>query len=278
MDGREASGGERRNRPAGGRAEPRSSVVVGRRPVAELLRSGRPVDRLYVAEGAEALGELVELARQQGIPVQRVPRPVLRRLSGTEHHQGVVARTAPVGYVELEDLTAPDARRPGGVDEALPPLILVLDHPTDPQNVGALLRTAEAVAVRGVVLPVRRSAPITPAVERASAGAVRHVRLARVSSVADALLRLKKAGFWAVGAEPEARQSLWEADLTGPVAVVIGSEGEGMSELVRRRCDLLVRIPMFGAVASLNASVAGALMLYEVRRRQFKGREMAGSP
>lgn len=253
------------------RPEPRepgdARVVFGRRPVLELLRSRRPVDRLWVAEGAQGVEPLVALARSRAIPVQRVPREVLRRLCGSERHQGVAARAAPVPFVPIEELLGP-ADTGAGEAAAEDRLLLVLDHLMDPHNVGALLRTAEAVGVTGVVMAARRGAPITPAVERASAGAVHHLRLSRVSSVAEGVARIKEAGFWVVGADPSAPSSLWEADLRGPLAVVVGAEGEGISPLVRRRCDLLVRIPMWGRVGSLNASVAGALVLYEIRRRR----------
>lgn len=269
-----ARGEEQGKGPMGREPSPpseESTIVFGRRPVAELLRSGRPVERIWVAEGARDLGPILELASRQALPVQRVPREVLQRLCGTDRHQGVAARASAVELVPLVELLEPQGAVPpqeAAAAAGLPPLLLVLDHLTDPQNVGALLRTAEAVGVRGVVIPARRAAPLTPAVERASAGAVRHVRISRVSSVADALLRIKKAGFWVVGTDPAAERSLWEADLRGAVAVVVGSEGQGMSALVRRRCDLLVRIPMFGRVGSLNASAAGAVVLYEVRRQQ----------
>jgi len=236
----------------------------------ELLRSGRPVDRLWVAEGAQGLGPLLALASSQGIPVQRVSRDVLGRLCGSGRHQGVAARAAVVPLVSLDELlettTGGEPQAPG--DGALAPLLVVLDHLTDPQNVGALLRTAEAVGATGVVMAARRSAPVSPAVAKASAGAVHHLRISRVSSVAEALERIKEAGFWVVGADASAERSLWEVDLRGPLAVVVGAEGRGMAPLVRRRCDLLVRIPMWGKVSSLNASVAGALVLYEVRRQQ----------
>lgn len=243
-------------------------VVCGRRAVAELLRSGRSVDRVWVAREAEDVEPILALASRRAVPVQRVPREALRRLCGTERHQGVAARAAPVEWVPLEELLEPPDPAMQVVRPGLPPLIVVLDHLTDPQNVGALLRTAEAVGATGVVLPARRAAPLTPAVERASAGALGHVRLSRVSSVAEALVRVKRAGFWVVGADPSGERTLWQVRLEGPLAVVIGAEGRGLSELVRRRCDLLVRIPMFGRIASLNASAAGAVVLYEARRQQ----------
>lgn len=236
----------------------------------ELLRSGRPVDRLWVAEGAAGLAPLLGLAGSQGVPVQRVAREVLSRLCGSERHQGVAARAAAAPLLSLHELLeqATGGKRPAPGDRTPAPLLVVLDHLTDPQNVGALLRTAEAVGASGVVMAARRSAPVSAAVVRASAGAVHHLRISRVSSVAEALERVKEAGFWVVGAEASAELSLWEADLRGPLAVVVGAEGRGMAPLVRRRCDWLVRIPMWGKVSSLNASVAGALLLYEVRRQQ----------
>lgn len=243
--------------------EVREGLVAGRRAVRELLRSGRPVHRLYVAETAEGVEELLSEARRAGVPVQRVPRSWLDRACGGLPHQGVAASAAAVPYTDLDELMASVARRPG------PVRLLVLDHIQDPQNLGSLLRTAEASGVAGVVVAARRAAGLTPAVWRASAGAAAYVPVARVSSIAAAVEAIKEAGLWVVGADPGGHQLLWEADLSGRVALVIGAEGRGLSALVRQRCDLLVRIPQLGRVSSLNASVAGALLMYEALRQSL---------
>ncbi len=241
-----------------------TEILYGRHPVLEALRAGRRrALRLFLAEGVQERGtalEILEIAHQRGIPVQRVRRHELDRL-GTADHQGVAMEATPFPYVELEEvLNAASAR-------GEPPFLLLLDHLQDPQNVGTLLRTAEAVGVHGVVLPQRRSAGITPAVSRASAGAVEHLRVARVTNLAQAIEKLKRAGVWVVGLERAANAIPYDqADLSGPLALVVGSEGEGMSRLVRERCDWLVKLPMFGRIQSLNAAVAGSIALYEVVR------------
>lgn len=237
-------------------------AVFGRRAVLELLRSGHPVHRLYVADGARGLEALLGEARALGVPVQRLPRARLEALCGSPHHQGVAALTAVAPYIPFEDLLERLRQAPGAVR------MLVLDHVEDPQNLGSLLRTADAAGVAGVVTAARRAAGLTPAVWKASAGAAAHVPVARVSSVAAALEQLKQAGWWAVGADPEAPVRLWEGDLRGRVALVVGAEGRGLSELVRRRCDVLVSIPMGGRLASLNAAVAGSLLMYEAVRQE----------
>ena len=243
--------------------ETREGLVAGRRAVRELLRSGRPVHRVYVAKTAEGVEELVAEARRVGVPVQRVPRSWLDRVCGGLPHQGVAASAAAVPYVDFDEWVDAVARRPG------PVRVLVLDHVQDPQNLGSLLRTAEASGVAGVVVAARRAAGLTPAVWRASAGAAAHVPVARASSIAAAVEALKRAHLWMVGADPRGGQLLWEADLGGRVGLVIGADGEGLSALVRQRCDLLVRIPLLGRVESLNASVAGALLMYEALRQSL---------
>lgn len=239
--------------------------MFGRRAVEEVLRSGRPVARLYVAEGAQGLRELMELARAHAVPVHRVPRAKLDRLCWSLRHQGVACETAPVAYVPMDELL----QRLEQAGETA--RVLVLDHIEDPHNLGSLLRSAEAAGVLGAVVPSRRAAGLTPAVWKVSAGAAAYVPVARVGSVAAALQALKRVGFWAVGADPEGAVPLWEADLGGRVALVVGAEGAGLSGSVRRRCDVLVRIPMMGRVASLNAGVAGALLMFEALRQSQRG-------
>ena len=238
------------------------SLVAGRRAVAELLRSGRPVHRLYVAEGATGLEALVAQARQAGVPVQRVPRAWLSQRCPHVAHQGVAAVAAAAAYRDLDELLARVEQEQG------PVRVLVLDHIQDPQNLGSLLRSADGLGAIGVVIPARRAAGLTEAAWKASAGAAAHVPVARTASVAEALRRLKRAGLWAVGADPGAGQVLWEVELPPRLALVVGAEGAGLSALVRERCDLLVRIPLQGKVESLNAGVAGALLLYEAIRQQ----------
>lgn len=242
-------------------------TLYGRHAVLEALRAGRRrVLRLFLAEGVQERGPILEIlaiAHQRGIPVQWVRRSELDRL-GTTDHQGVAMEATPFPYVELGDILAAAPTR-GEL-----PFLLLLDHLQDPQNVGTLLRTAEAVGVHGVILPQRRSAGITPAVSNASAGAVEHLRVAQVTNLAQAIEKLKRSGIWVVGLERTAGAIPYDqADLSGPLALVVGSEGEGMSRLARERCDWLVMLPMFGRISSLNAAVAGSIVLYAaVRARQ----------
>ncbi len=242
-------------------------LLYGRHAVLEALRAGRRrIHHVLIGQGVKSQAEIVRAivaaARQSGCPVGEADRSALDAL-GDVHHQGVVAEAGPYPYVELDEAISGPA----------PALCLVLDHLQDVQNVGTLLRTAEAMAVTGVILPDHRAASITPAVVNASAGAVEYLRIARVTNLVQALARLKRAGFWVAGLDacPEATP-LAEADLTGPLALVVGAEGAGLSRLVREACDWLIAIPMYGRVSSLNAAVAGSVVLVTAqtaRRRVF---------
>ncbi len=229
----------------------------------EALRAGRRrALRLSLAEGVRETGivaEIVALAEAAGCAVRRVERRELDRL--VSGHQGVVLEASPYPYADLVDILA--LAEPRGE----PPLLLVLDHLEDPRNVGALLRTAEAAGVHGVVLPQRRSAAITPAASDTSAGAAEHLRVAQVTNLARTLAELKQAGLWVAGLESRPEAQPYDAvDLSGPLALVVGSEGRGLSRLVRERCDWLLKLPMRGGVGSLNAAVAGSIVLYWVLR------------
>jgi 23S rRNA (guanosine2251-2'-O)-methyltransferase len=242
----------------------RLTQLEGRHPVLEALRAGRPLRKLVVSRAAAASGALRPVlaeARRRGVPVHEVAPEVLTRLAATRTPQGVIAYAAVRPTVDLDALV--EAARSRG--EA--PFLLLLDGVEDPGNLGAILRCADATGVHGVVIPRWRAAGLTPAVAAASAGAVEHVAVAAAASPAHAIERLKRAGLWVVGADPGAAREIYEAPLRPPIAVVVGREGGGLSRLVRERCDLLVRIPMYGRVASLNVAVAAALVLYEVRRQ-----------
>lgn len=247
-----------------------AELLYGRHAVLEALRANRRrIHRVSLGEGIGQTGivaEIIAAARAKGCPVAEAPRALLDR-AGPVNHQGVVAQAETYRYVDIDDLLIV----PG--DGA--PLYLVLDHLQDVQNLGTLLRTAEAMAVNGVILPERRAAGITPAAANASAGAVEHLRVAQVVNLAQALARLKAAGVWVAGldAGPGAIP-LPQADLTGALALVVGAEGAGLSRLVRERCDWLLAIPMHGKVASLNAAVAGSVAL--VAARQARAGEPLG--
>jgi 23S rRNA (guanosine2251-2'-O)-methyltransferase len=241
--------------------------LYGRQAVREVLRAGRrPVFLLRVARGAQehgVLAEIMTLARRKELRVEVVARDGLDRLGG--NHQGVAVQAGEYPLVEFSDLLAECEQAGPAV------LLLILDQIQDPQNLASLLRTAEAAAVTGVVLPFRRAAGITPAVVNASAGAVEHLRIAQ-SNLAQAIEELKRRGIWVAGldASPDARP-LFDADLTGPTAWVIGSEGEGLRPLVRKSCDVLYSLPMRGNIASLNAAVAGSIALYHVLYQRLNG-------
>jgi len=242
-----------------------SEWIGGRRPVAEALAAGRPAHRLLVSSSAKPnpeLNALIAGVRQAGISVQTVSRDSLSRTAGFDGHQGVLLE---VGERRWSDLTEILARAAARQHHSF---ILVLEHLQDPMNLGALLRSAEAAGVDGVVFPERGAAPLSAAAVKVSAGASEHLLLAQVSSLGETFHELKEHGLRLVAGDQEAEASAWDADLSGPIALVVGSEGSGVSGATKRRCDLLVRFPMAGRVASLNAATAGALLLFEVVRQR----------
>jgi len=242
-------------------------ILYGRNPVYEALRAGRRrCVKVLVAEGSRESGtaaHILALAEEQGIPVTRVRRQSLDQL-GEVNHQGVAAEVSSYPYAGLDDMLSLAQQR------GQAPFLLLLDCLQDPQNLGTLLRTAEAVAVHGVVIPRRRAAQVTPAVSNASAGAVEHLLVAQVTNLVRSMEELKERGVWVVGLEhtPEA-QSYRQTKLTMPLALVVGSEGRGLRRLVRERCDLLIELPMRGYINSLNASVAGSIALYEAWQQHW---------
>ena len=241
-----------------------AALVYGKNPVLEALRAGREVKRLLVMASARPeprLEEILALARERAIAVEETDRRRLDDVTHTDTHQGVVAYVGRRRYLELADLLKELA---GDVA----PMLLVLDGIQDPQNLGSICRSAEAAGVSGLLLPKHRAAEITPAVAKASAGAVEHLRVAMVSSVAQALERLKSEEYWTIGLAGEADLDYDRARYEGKVALVVGSEGEGLHRLVRERCDQLVRMPMLGRVTSLNAAVAASIVLYEAVRQR----------
>jgi 23S rRNA (guanosine2251-2'-O)-methyltransferase len=238
--------------------------VWGRNPVLALLRSGgRRADEVAVLAGARGpLAEVVALARRAGVKVSYRTRDQLTAIAGTDSHQGVVARVAATEYVELEDLLAIPARR------RETPFLLALDQIQDPRNFGALLRTADACGVHGVVVPKHHAVGLTEAAARTAMGAAESVAVARATNLVASLEKIKESGIWVHGATADGGQPPWSADLTGPVCLVLGSEGEGLRPLVARACDVLVSVPMRGSVGSLNVAAAGAALCYEVTRQR----------
>jgi 23S rRNA (guanosine2251-2'-O)-methyltransferase len=243
-----------------------TDLVGGRRPVLEALAAGREAHRLYVAStvrDAPELRAILAEARQRGIPVERLPGDRLARLAGFDGHQGVLLTVGERRWSDVQEIVA--HAHASGLD----PFVLVLEHLQDPMNFGSLLRAAEAAGVDGVVFPERGAAPLSAAAVKASAGASEHLLLARLPTIGDAIHELKTAGLRLVAADQDAAAIAWQSDLRGPLAIVVGSEGSGLSGATRRRCDLLVSFPMAGRVASLNAATAGALLLFEVVRQRL---------
>ena len=243
----------------------REDLVEGRNAVIEALRAGRALDKIYIARGEQdkALRFIAQKGKAAGAVISEVDRRKLDAMSVTHAHQGVIAVAAVREYSTVADILAIAAER----GEA--PLVVVCDEISDPHNLGAIIRTAECAGAHGVVIPKHRSAGITAVVEKTRAGAVEHMAVARVGNLAGALKELQEAGVWIFGTAADGDRSLWEADLKGPAALIIGSEGSGMSRLTRDSCDFLVSIPLRGKVSSLNASNAAAVVLYEAVRQRL---------
>ncbi|MGZ8562548.1 MAG: 23S rRNA (guanosine(2251)-2'-O)-methyltransferase RlmB [Candidatus Limnocylindria bacterium] len=242
-----------------------SEWIGGRRPVAEALAAGRAAVRLLVATSARTgpeLNDLLSAARRASVPVEPIDPNRLRQLAGFDGHQGVLLEVAERRFADLAELLARAEVR------AHDPLLLILENLQDPTNFGTLLRSAEAAGVDGVVFPERGAAPLSAAAVKASAGASEHLFLSRVEGLGETVRELQARGLRLVAADQDAPGLAWEADLTGPIAIVVGSEGSGVSGAMQRRCDLLVRFPMAGRIASLNAATAGALLLFEVVRQR----------
>jgi 23S rRNA (guanosine2251-2'-O)-methyltransferase len=242
-------------------------ILYGRQPVREVLRARRrQVFKLLLTKGSKTtgvVGEIVRAAERSGVPVQMVERQNLDKLGSDVNHQGLATEVSGYPYLDLDDLL--EAAQETGE----PPFLLLLDHVGDPQNLGSLLRTAEAAGVHGTIIPKRRAAGVTPAVVRTSAGAAEHVRVAQVTNLVRAMQALQAQGVWLAGLEalPEAALAS-KANLRGALGLVVGSEGQGLTRLVRESVDFLIRLPMHGQVESLNVGVAGAIALYEALRQR----------
>lgn len=248
------------DRPAAGEEE----YLAGKHPVLEALKAGRSINKIFVSNQAQRthVQPILEEAKARGIVVQQVDKSKLDRLAPSVPHQGVVAQAAAVGYADVDELLARAAER------GEPPLIVVLDEIEDPHNLGSILRTADCTGVHGVIVPKRRSAGLTAVVAKTSAGAVEYVPVARVANLVQTMEKLKEAGLWIAGADVGAEEGFYETNLTGPLAVVIGNEGQGLSRLVKERCDFILSLPMAGRINSLNASVAAGVILYEIVRQR----------
>ena len=244
----------------------KEEFIAGRNPVAEALRSGRALNKVMVQDGARGVTEIIAAAREKGVAVEFVKSDKLDKLAQGVRHQGLVAYAAPVEFKTLEDALKKAAAK----GEA--PFLLLLDELQDPQNLGALIRTADAAGVHGILLPKRRSCPLNAVVAKISAGAVEYVPVIQIGNIVQQLKDLKKQGFWVAGADMDGGPYT-KVNLTGPLVLVIGAEGKGLGRLVKENCDIIVSLPMQGGVNSLNAAAAGAVLMYEVVRQ--RGQEAA---
>ncbi|QUW20395.1 23S rRNA (guanosine(2251)-2'-O)-methyltransferase RlmB [Sporosarcina sp. Marseille-Q4063] len=240
-----------------------SEMLGGKNPIVEALRSGRELNKIWIAEGLnkKSIGEILSLAREAKVIVQSVPKQKLDSMLDV-NHQGIIASVAAYRYAELDDLFEVAADR--GED----PLFVILDELEDPHNLGSILRTADASGVHGVIIPRRRSVGLTAVVAKASTGAIEHVPVVRVNNLSQTVDELKKRGVWIAGTDALGSADYRKMDATLPLAVIIGSEGKGMSRILKEKCDFLYHLPMRGRVTSLNASVAASLLMYEVLRKR----------
>ena len=256
---------ERREKTVRAQDADADGIIEGRNAVIEALRAGATIDKIFIQKGEtdKTLGHIASTARAAGVVVVDADKRKLDFMSRTHAHQGVIALTSVREYVSVEDILN-IAREKGEK-----PLIVVCDEISDPHNLGAIIRTAECAGAHGVIIPKRRSAGLTSIVGKTSAGAVSYVPVARVPNIPALLEQLQKEGVWVFGTAAEGACDLYSADLKGPAAIVIGSEGDGMTRLVREKCDFLVSIPMKGSISSLNASAAAAILLYEAVRQRL---------
>ena len=245
--------------------EENENQLEGRNAITEALRSGRTIDKVFVADGDtdRSLLHLAAEAKKAGAVVVTVDRRKLDFMSTTRSHQGIIALAAAREYCTIDDILQEAA------DRGETPLIVICDELSDPHNLGAILRTAECSGAHGVIIPKRRSVGLTATVAKAAAGAVEYMKVAKVSNINNAIAELKEKGVWVFGTAAEGSVPMYKADLTGPTAIVVGNEGDGMSQLVRKNCDMLVHIPMKGRISSLNASVAASVLLYEAVRQRL---------
>lgn len=246
---------------AGFEEQPAANIIVGRNPVTEALKSGREIDKLLVSATEGSMIKILAQAKEKGIPVMKVEKAALDRIAPGQAHQGVAAYISPYEYAELDDIFA---KADAAGEE---PFIIILDNLEDPHNLGAIMRTAECAGAHGIIIPKRRACGLTDVVAKASAGAIEYMPCVKVTNIAQTIEELKEKGIW-VAACDMGGQEYYKADLTGKLAVVVGSEGFGISKLVREKCDFVVSMPMLGKITSLNASNAAAVIIYEVRKQR----------
>lgn len=239
--------------------------VEGRNAVIELLESGRDINKIFILEGEHhgSINKIIAMAKENKIVLTMVNKTKLNQMAQTENNQGVIAIVPPFDYCEVEDILENAKQR----EEK--PFILILDGIEDPHNLGSIIRTAETAGVHGIIIPKRRSASVNSTVSKVSAGAVEHMKIARVNNINETIRYLKENDVWICGTDMDAKKYYYQEDYKGPIAIVIGSEGFGMSRLVKENCDFLVKIPMKGKITSLNASVSAGIVIYEAVKQRI---------
>lgn len=245
--------------------ETREDLIEGRNAVIEALRSDRQIEQILVAKGdmSGSIKVVLSLAKQKKIVVKEVDRRKLDQMSQTESHQGVIAIVTPYTYCEVQDILDYAKSK----DEK--PFIIILDEIEDPHNFGSIIRTAEITGAHGIIIPKRRNVGVTPTVYKSSVGAIEHMKIAKVTNINTTIDSLKEKGIWIYGADMDGANYCFDTELTGAIALIIGSEGRGMSNLTKKKCDVLVKIPMVGKITSLNASVAGGILMYEILKQKM---------
>ena len=241
--------------------------IEGRNAVLELLESGKDINKIFILKGEKhgSINKIIAKAREKRIVIVEKDRRQLNEMAQTQNHQGVIAIVPPFEYCQIEDIIEEANKKEED------PFVIILDGIEDPHNLGAILRTAETAGAHGVIIPKRRSASINSTVSKVSAGAVEHIKVARVNNITDSIQKLKEKGLWICGTDMETKTYYYNQDLTGPIGIVIGSEGNGISNKVKKHCDFMVKIPMKGKITSLNASVSAGIVIYEaVKQRNRK--------
>lgn len=240
--------------------------IEGRNSVIELLESGRDINKIFVQDGEKhgSINKIIAMASQRKILINTISKEKMKQMAQTENYQGVIAIVPPFDYVDIEDILSEAKARQED------PFIVLLDGIEDPHNLGSIIRTAETAGVHGIVIPKRRAASVNATVNKVSAGAVEHLKIARVNNMVETMKYLKEQGLWICGTDMDTKTYYYSQDLTGPLAIVIGSEGFGMSRLVKENCDFLVKIPMRGKITSLNASVSAGIVMYEAVEQRLK--------
>ncbi|AJD30090.1 23S rRNA (guanosine(2251)-2'-O)-methyltransferase RlmB [Clostridium sporogenes] len=252
----------------GQQEEIREDIIEGRNAVIEALKSNKTIEKVMVAKGdlEGSIKIIISLAKEKGIVINEVDRKKLDSISQTRAHQGVIAFTTPYQYCAVEDIIRYAKQKEED------PFIVILDEIEDPHNFGSILRTAEVCGVHGVIIPKRRNVGVTPTVYKTSAGAVEYMKISKVTNINNVIDKLKEKGIWIYGADMCGNDYCFDVSLSGPIALVIGSEGRGISKLTKNKCDVLVKIPMLGNITSLNASVAGGMLMYEILKQRMKSK------